>query len=1213
MNEIECLIKNIVKTGDNEYFVVEEIKTKEESLVPVNQLNNIKNIKDDKIYFFTKEYNQGLNKTFLNYIDPNFRIGTENIFEIEELIEIGGNKYFSLKSDFVKKLTVRASIWQYDFKEIKCKIIGYRRGVPVLSNADTTNDKWIIGESNHFKVKGFGKKKFRNGEEFDTVIVYTENENFVEVRANQWQKESIWFFEDLKCEIIGVDSDCYPKLKIIDNRHPYFNVGEKYNFTINNFNNKLTKQGKNILLINLTDEKGFYHEVMGVPNQDKSLKIGNILECEIQNIDYKLFLKQVEIRDPFYSSFENIVSYDKYYKKYFEVFLNEDDHYNTQLKNQYSLKSGFWVMTYCNSILPKLKYDLSQRNNFIDLLEVIELHNEMEEWILNRGLLRSIVDENERKKTKTKITSIIEDNKLEILVINEIINFNGINSLATINESSKFKYIYHHLIHIKFSLFDELTLIKYLEEIKATKIIDKNEIHFINRILLISQKQKKSLISSITQDYFILSSNDKIYEKINLTKFINWIFIEYTLSNLISLEREANILLSQFYRFFFYLENDPELKKKILLNAFYVVSNSNNSFITSINFIDNKLVIDYNSLTDNPNNGSDIKMDSPFVLSKIIQKHRQGCNLVIDKTNGFLPYLNITDPILKNHNLRDMDWSINVEITLYCNEFKYFISKQLALNNENYLSTNNMNVLIPEINSVIYVTVKDTQPFGIFVETDYGDGLIHLKNVSAKHFERGLLPIIFNKGKRIPVLVLKYEKDKIELSLKDLIGTEYEEEYWDILENFYYEQEEDIPYPEPNDINFKVEEEKGYIFEQYATLQNNLREKIKYIKFAKAFFSNTKSSRSYLLNIYIDYFLALIRLDKLISNYSFNNYEDFRKDILLVKEKIDEKTLETFPESENLVFFTEILNLFNSQKEEDLESLFNLSKNSFGENNKLLKTVAKNALANNLIISDVAKSELDNFTLKNLKRIREFITQGVLSVEETIEDKLKNEQDKKRIYIRGLINEDEGPKLEFKSTFFTPIPNEEKIKLIKNLETKISTAKSPEEITFLKSKVEEINEQTKNVPNIKNIIIHSALKTICAFANTSGGCLLLGVSDDKKIFGLEKDYINLNKSKGIGKERDDFAELFDQKVKEYFGESFSPTILDKEFLKFPEGDILIINVKPSIDEIHILKNEKGVSEETIYVRHTRSSEKLKGIELSKFIKNKYRDSINVTF
>lgn len=1211
MNEIECLIKNIVIIGDNEYYVVEEIKTKEEHLFPVNQLSTLININDKKTYLFTKEYNQVLNKTFLNYIDPNFKIGSEIICDIVEIINKDGNNYFVLKSDFIKPIMVKALDWQLDLKKLKCKVKGYKRNVPTLINIDLTNCKWVIGERKYFKIKGFGKIKFKSGDEFDSVVVYTENEKFVEVRSNQWHMESIWNFQDLHCEIIGIDIDFYPKLKIIDNRHPYFNIGEKYNFTIKSFSNTLTKYDKNILIINLTDEKGFYHEVLGVPNQDNSLKIGEILECEVQNIDYKLFLKQVEMRDPFYFSFENIASYDKYYKKYFEVFLNEDDYYNSQLKNQYSLKSGFWVMTYCNYILPKLKYDLSQRNNFIELLEVIELHNKIEEWILNKGLLRSITDENERKKTKTKITGIIEDNKLEILVINEIINFEGINDIYKINDSVKFKYIYYHLIHNKFSLFDDLTLIKYLNEIKSNEISDRNEIYFIRKILSISQKQKKFLISSITQDYFILSSNNDLFEMKNLDKFINWIYIEMTLCNLINSEEEANILLTQFYRFFFYLENEVALKKKLLLNAFYVVSNSNNPLKTSICFVENKLIIDYDSLSDNPNIGSDLKMDSPYVLSKIIQKHKQGCNLLIENTNGFLPYLNITDPNLKSYNLKNIDWSINVMITLYCNEFKYFISKQLALNNENYLSKNNINVLIPKINSIIYVTVKDTQPFGVFVETDYGDGLIHINNISSNHFERGLFPIIFNKGRKIPAVFLKYEKDKIELSLKDLIGTEYEEEYWDILENFKYVPDEDISRSELNDINFKVEEEKGYIFEQYATLQNNLQDKIKYIKFAKAFFSNTKSARSYLLNIYIDYFLALIRLDKLISNYSFDNYEEFRKDILLVKEKIDEKTLETFPESKNLVFFTEILNLFNSQKEEDLEDLFNLSKNSFDENNKLLKTVAKNALANNLIISDVVDSELDDFTLKNLKRIREFITQGVLSVQETIEDKLKIEQDIKRAYIKGLINEDEGPKLEFKATFFTPIPDEEKIKIIKNLETKISKSKQTEEIQFLKFKIAEIEEQTKNIPSIQNKIIHSALKTICAFANTTGGRLLLGVSDDKKIFGLEKDYANLKKTKGVGKERDEFGELFDQKVKEYFGESFSPTILEKEFLKFPEGDIYIIDVKPSIQEIHILKNEKGDPEETIYVRHTRSSEKLKGIELSKFIKTKYRDSLTV--
>ena len=39
-------------------------------------------------------------------------------------------------------------------------------------------------------------------------------------------------------------------------------------------------------------------------------------------------------------------------------------------------------------------------------------------------------------------------------------------------------------------------------------------------------------------------------------------------------------------------------------------------------------------------------------------------------------------------------------------------------------------------------------------------------------------------------------------------------------------------------------------------------------------------------------------------------------------------------------------------------------------------------------------SSLNEYTLKNLKRIREYINQGVLSVEESIEDKLEKIKDK---------------------------------------------------------------------------------------------------------------------------------------------------------------------------------------------------------------------------
>lgn len=44
-------------------------------------------------------------------------------------------------------------------------------------------------------------------------------------------------------------------------------------------------------------------------------------------------------------------------------------------------------------------------------------------------------------------------------------------------------------------------------------------------------------------------------------------------------------------------------------------------------------------------------------------------------------------------------------------------------------------------------------------------------------------------------------------------------------------------------------------------------------------------------------------------------------------------------------------------------------------------------------------------------------------------------------------------------------------------------------------------------------VTHSALKTICAFANTGGGKLLIGVEDDRSICGLELDLEVMNSGK----------------------------------------------------------------------------------------------------
>jgi len=703
-----------------------------------------------------------------------------------------------------------------------------------------------------------------------------------------------------------------------------------------------------------------------------------------------------------------------------------------------------------------------------------------------------------------------------------------------------------------------------------------------------------------------------LHQKREIIKYVNWIYIQIYLSELADLVVESNILTSKFYRFNTLLINNKNANEKLLLNAFNIISNPSKKHNIPVLLKNDNIEISLSELEDNPNTFIPLKLDEIYFKTKIVQRHYNGFESTIGDIKGFLPFQNITDINLKQNNQENLEWETNIGITLYCSKFQYFICKQLDEFSENYYSKNLKKDKKFKEGDIIYGIVKNITVFnstscGVFISTELGDGMIHQSEISYDYTSLNDIKHIFTKGDKIPVYVLGYNKDNLNLGFKQLIGTLFENEYYDILDNYDIDILENLTDGDLN-YDFRIELEKGFIFEQFAFFQDSIDEKIKYIKFAKAFFSNTKNARSYLLNIYIEYFNSIKYLDSLIEEYTIEKYNEFRSFIIKTKDKVQTKTLENFPESKNLLFFIDILYLFNSSDENDLEIVFNLVQKSIQENDILLKAVAKTVLSNNLILTEIDDNDaisLNDYTLKNLKRIRGYISQGVLSVKESIEDKLEKELKEKRTYWLKKINEDEGEKLEFKATFVTPIPTNDQNRIIEGLEKQLKRPQSKEIIQKINSKLIELKELSKNVKGIDKIIIHSALKTICAFANTNGGHLLIGVSDDKKIFGLEQDYNSFKNDKN----RDGFGKFFDSMIKDYFGDSFSSALLEKEFLKFTNGDILVIKVKKSAEEVFILKNEKGTKEESIYVRNLSSSNKLKGIELSKFIRNKYREQI----
>ena len=117
------------------------------------------------------------------------------------------------------------------------------------------------------------------------------------------------------------------------------------------------------------------------------------------------------------------------------------------------------------------------------------------------------------------------------------------------------------------------------------------------------------------------------------------------------------------------------------------------------------------------------------------------------------------------------------------------------------------------------------------------------------------------------------------------------------------------------------------------------------------------------------------------------------------------------------------------------------------------------------------------------------------------------------------------------------------------------------------------------------------MKCIAAFANSNGGTLFIGVSDDKEIIGLDMDY------KSLRKDKDGNKDVFEIDLREIivnnFGEVFTASNLDISFPIIDNREICMIEIKPikKPEEILILKKKdnQGKVNEILYVRSGNSS------------------------
>lgn len=1148
---------------------------------------------------------------------------TELLCDILEITTIGENEYFLVYSSIEDKsytipsyqlLKYDVEVGQRHFfkKELNLKskqfFLNYVKS-ELFENKNRLNKPYEGGKVYEFNIIEFENRINKKGENIIIINVEDIDKNIIQVSALKWQKGEIWKHKTLSCEVERIQNNGIPRLINKDFRHPFYILNEEYEFEVIGEKIKETeKERYDIFQLKGADD--CIHEVNMLPGQKfNNVKLEKIT-CKVMNISYRLNLYQVNIKDPFFVTFDKIENNQELEHKYFTNIFKTYDRTNkdiVQLIEQYNSKSAFWVFTFTNKILSKQFRETVERQDFKQAKEINKLIISFEEWIISKGIITSFPDDEVRENTKLKAKSALESAKTFDKVLNKLIS----NPLDFLNDSQFFQdennllERFYHIIH--------LTNIEYIEtDLFLKRLLNilnnlikptDSEIRYLDKLLKHIAYHKKAFISEEEKQNFSLSSNNNHSANFtfNEDKYLIWSYCEIQIAQKLSMFEQINILCGQLLKLFTKSTIVIDEKECLLFNAYRFFENYQNP-ILKIPFIYNKtILVNYDLLESNfAIKNKDRKdwdeleylfNDKTIFSVRLTKKSKTGYEVIYKGLKGFLPYHHIRDKKLKTYPFEESDFTIEAKCLSISRTFDIFIIEQID-NTDSIL--NHKDELKSLIGNIYDGVIKRVESYGLFLSTSIGEGLLHKKEIFDFQWASHNIAKYFESGQRIKVVLKNADDNKLSfnfhtLKMRDVI---YYNNYVERIFSFNVRELFDIEKEHVLDTNFeRTQIEKAFCIEQFAVLQFDISHKLQNFQIAKQFYTNANHARSFLINIYTSYFEILLKIRDTLESNSLVNITLIKSIAKEIKNKINQKTIETFPDSDKLIFFLDIISMFNEKEDSTHELLFDYIKQYRSETNqKELRTVAKITLANNLLISE--SKEDSDFILKNLRLIYDYLSNGILSLEESTEDKNARELKEEILYWQERIKEDESETLEFKSSFFTPILDDNanrRISLLNNLEKK--TEKTNNEISRI------------NGDLAPKILIHSSLKTLVAFANSAGGTLLIGVDNIKNIIGLEKEYLSLN-PKLKYPNRDGFGLYFDDIVRNYIGDSFS-SLMNRKFLKFSNGDVLIVKVEPSTHEVFLLKNEEGKDCEQLYIRNLSSSKELTGSELAKFIKNRH--------
>lgn len=128
------------------------------------------------------------------------------------------------------------------------------------------------------------------------------------------------------------------------------------------------------------------------------------------------------------------------------------------------------------------------------------------------------------------------------------------------------------------------------------------------------------------------------------------------------------------------------------------------------------------------------------------------------------------------------------------------------------------------------------------------------------------------------------------------------------------------------------------------------------------------------------------------------------------------------------------------------------------------------------------------------------------------------------------------------------------------------------------------------------------LKTIAAFSNRDGGTLILGVTDDMEVVGLENDYNTLREG------NKDTLELHIRNlINDAYGVEFASSAVSIKFLQVNDMEVCVLEVKQGSKPLYTVATDKnGVKTNKFYVRNGNSSPELDLKEVASYIHNRFK-------